>query len=88
MTMTREEVIKILKRELEPEDGKWHPFEEVKEALDMAIEALKIDLVWCNDCWFFSNDKYEECRYYIAHGIRRKPNDFCSYGKRKGGDTK
>ena len=55
------------------------------EALDMAIEALKIDVVRCNDCRFFSNDKYEECHYYIAHGIRRKPNDFCSYGKHKGG---
>ena len=53
------------------------------KAIDMAIEALKIDLVRCKECRFF---KREECRYYIAHGIRRKPNDFCSYGKHKGGE--
>ena len=80
--MTREEAIQILSTR------DWSGMlcgytSGYTEALDMAIEALKIDLVRCKECRFF---KREECRYYIAHGIRRKPNDFCSYGKHKGGE--
>jgi hypothetical protein len=78
--MTREEAIKKLEvLTIMP----WN-IPELLEALDMAIEALRIDLVRCKECRFF---KREECRYYIAHGIRRKPDDFCSYGKHKGGDS-
>lgn len=76
--MTKEEAIEMLKSKM---DGNVDTSYEWAETVRMAIEALKIDLVRCKECRFF---KREECRYYIAHGIRRKPNDFCSYGKHEG----
>jgi hypothetical protein len=83
MTMTREEAIKRIKYHKIVHKMNEPNAIKISEALDMAIEALTIDLVRCKECRFF---KREECRYYIAYGIRRKPNDFCSYGKHKGGE--
>lgn len=62
-----------------------------KKAINMAIEALQIDLVRCKDC-----KHSEHCHETIAHtkehdGFREhwsEPIEWCSRGERKGdGDT-
>lgn len=120
--MTREEAITTLKemhdsfdRIHENSDGEIG-YEQMT-ALDMAIEALKADVVSlevydiiepnkiycspqlahnvevvvrCKDCRFrYTNyghaEVYDECRW--VQGQRPNDDDYCSYGKRKGGDT-
>ena len=82
--MKREEAIKILKRELEPVDP---IFPEVRQALDMAIEALsESSIVSCGECKHrpFCNQGvamhrfHDETIDYWSEMI-----DFCSYGERR-----
>ncbi len=61
-----------------PQDIILHIDTEIKDGKVNIIMEWQGELIRCKNCRFF---KREECRYYIAHGIRRKPNDFCSYGK-------
>lgn len=90
MAMTREQAIEILSTR------DWSGMlcgytSGYTEALDMAIEALQIDLVRCKDC-----KHSEHCHETIAHtkehdGFREhwsEPIEWCSRGERKGdGDT-
>ena len=92
--MTREEAIKVLSSYdvngvWADVDGKHYNAEEQAEAFDMAIEALQIDIVHC-----------EECKHGIVETGSRFPfegnvtceldhvkrqwfkEDFCSYGER------
>ena len=71
MTMTKEQAIQILST-------------RYTEALDMAIDALLFcnELVYCWEC------KYkDECPQMILLDANNKTISFCSYGKRKGGDS-
>ena len=67
------------------------------EALDMAIEALQIDLVQCKDCkhretddcpmyrieWFFIDEGYGDFdEDYIIHDYTTD-DGYCNYGERK-----
>ena len=67
-----------------PQDRILHIDTEIKGGKVIIVAEWQGELIRCKDCRFF---KCEECRYYIAHGIRRKPNDFCSNGKPKGGEN-
>ena len=73
--MTREEAIEILKRELEPIDPL---FSEVQVALDMAIEALQTDIVYCYEC------KYDgSCCQCVDIIDDLLSLNFCGRGERK-----
>lgn len=73
--MTREEAIEILKRELEPIDPL---FSEVQVALDMAIEALQTDIVYCYEC------KYDgSCCQCVDVIDDLLSLNFCGRGERK-----
>ncbi len=61
----------------------------VTEALDMAIEALQIDIVRCKDCKHW---KDYECHCESAstdheggasYSLDRDANDYCSFGERE-----
>lgn len=73
--MKREEAIEILKRELEPIDPL---FSEVQVALDMAIEALQIDIVYCYECKY--NGSCCQCVDIIDNLLSL---NFCGRGARK-----
>lgn len=68
-----------------PQDRILHIDTEIKDGKVSIVAEWQEELVRCKDCRFF---KREECRYYIARGRIRKPNDFCSDGKRKGSEDK
>ena len=73
--MKREEAIEILKRELEPIDPL---FSEVQVALDMAIEALNTDIVYCYECKY--NGNCCQCVDIIDDLLSL---NFCGRGERK-----
>lgn len=90
--MTREEAISEwtfrsnhIKKWLD-EYGEEPSIRHYVELIDMAIEALKTDLVRCKDC-----KHQDECEEVVLFDV----NDdevmghrlhWCSYGERKGGD--
>ena len=96
MTMTREQAIEILSTR------DWSGMlcgytSGYTEALDMAIEALKINLVQCKDCKHRETDDcpmywvewsiFEDCDgytddKYIVHDYTTD-NGYCNYGERK-----
>ena len=83
MTMTREQAIQILStRDF---CGMLCGYTSgYTEALDMAVEALLFcnELVYCWEC------KYkDECPQTISLDANNQTINFCSYGKRKGGDA-
>ena len=73
--MKREEAIEILKRELEPIDPL---FSEVQVALDMAIEALQTDIVYCYECKYDGN-----CCQCVDIIDDLLSLNFCGRGERK-----
>ena len=75
--MTREEAIKEL--ELIAKVTMWN---DRREAVEMAIEALQTEVVWCKDC----RHRYEEgdCTHYYWCRLHDRPvddTDFCSCGE-------
>lgn len=91
--MKREEAIKLLiceKACVEDVDGNIGG-ERVRQAYDMAIEALQTDIVRCKDCRHKVTTKEGEynpedivCDYWMSDGLEE--TDYCSYGERKGGE--
>ena len=91
--MTREEAIKVLSSYdvngvWADVDGKPYNAEEQAEAFDMAIEALKVDIVHCEECKHW---KDYECHCESAstdheggasYSLDRDANDYCSFGER------
>ena len=59
----------------------------VKSALEKAPTIDAVEVVRCKDCNHCDPENYH-CDHYMgtAAPLRRKPDDFCSYGERKGGD--
>ena len=53
--------------------------EQKLEAIDMAIEALKVDLVRCGEC------KYRDCCSEL--GDKVEADDYCSFGERRSDET-
>lgn len=96
MTMTREQAIQILSTR------DWSGMlcgytSGYTEALDMAIEALQIDVVRCKDCKHRETDDcpmywtewimFEDCDgytddTYVVHDYTTN-NGYCHYGERK-----
>ena len=80
--MTREEAINVLDKAL-------YSGERVREAVDMAIEALERDITECHECIYWKRP--DPCRYWenqvpvcIKDGRKfTSENDFCSFGKRE-----
>lgn len=77
--MTREEAIEKLEA--------FAPMvvDDTREALDMAIEALKTDIVRCGECKYRDpENKHCDCGLLERLGCRFPVNDdyFCSYGER------
>lgn len=76
--MTREEAIKILESIIPC--GEFDFFAEEKEALKIALQALKQpDIIRCRDCSFCVTmpPNYTWCE---NHQVFVEPGDFCSYG--------
>ena len=89
--MTREEAIQVLSQRPMIAPNKSNRQKMLKEALDMAIEALQdrpkdyVQIVRCKDCKF---GVYEKGRgiYHIRCEILEflfQDDDFCSYGERR-----
>ena len=76
--MTREEAIKILKAIRVYECYPKSASEETKEAIDMAIEALQIDIVYCYECKY--NGSCCQCVDIIDDLLSL---NFCGRGERK-----
>ena len=102
MTMTKEKAIQILSTR--DAHGVLCGYTSgVTEALDMAIDALQFvehfdllkefqslqEVVRCKDCVHFTglneSKTWGRCN---AHGRTVQDIDYCSWGERKGGDTK
>lgn len=84
--MTREEAIQEFQnvKDLIRQDGKDWFDERDLELIDMAIEALKTDVVYCKDCKHYIVEgittQYGWCHEY-KHSVNE--DDYCSYGERK-----
>lgn len=85
--MTNEEAIKVLRTESVEIGGNTVSVCRFCEAMDMAVKALEdVPVVRCRECNHCDPENYH-CDHPMgtAAPLRRKPDDFCSYGKRKGG---
>ena len=85
--MTREEAIKVLRTESVELGGNAVSVCRFLEALDMAVKALEdVPVVRCRECNHCDPENYH-CDHPMstAAPLRRKPDDFCSYGERKEG---
>lgn len=83
--MTKQEAIKILD---------WIPTKgDEVDAMEMAIEALSIDIVRCKDCKYFEYDHVEKLDgvpLIVAHeictrwsdGVKTSENGYCFLGER------
>ena len=62
--------------------------EDVEEWLNDATTIDAVPVVRCKDCKYFQDNNsgypHDECRW--GKGETPDPDDFCSYGERKGGD--
>lgn len=81
--MTREEAIDVLKKSIdesvEMTIREWEEFDKkVNEAMDMAIEALQIDIVYCYECKY--NGSCCQCVDIIDDLLSL---NFCGRGERK-----
>ena len=86
--MTREKAIEVLRTERVEIGGNAVSVCRFLEALDMAVKALDaVPVVRCRECKHCDPENYH-CDHPMgtAAPLRRKPDDFCSYGERKGGD--
>ena len=85
--MTIEEAIKVLRTESVEIGGNAVSVCRFWEALDMAVKALEdVPVVRCRECNHCDPENYH-CDHPMstAAPLRRKPDDFCSYGERKEG---
>ena len=85
--MTNEEAIKVLRTESVELGGNAVSVCRFLEALDMAVKALDaVPVVRCRECNHCDPENYH-CDHPMstAAPLRRKPDDFCSYGERKEG---
>ena len=92
--MTRKEAIKLIEHisiAFVPTNqyGDYDDPEPYEEALNMAIEALSVDVVRCKDCKHYKkiNPKAKSgicCKDIVASVWN--DDGFCSRGERKGGD--
>ena len=85
--MTREEAIKVLRTESVEIGGNAVSVCRFLEALDMAVKALDaVPVVRCRECKHCDPENHH-CDHHMgtAAPLRRKPDDFCSYGERKEG---
>ena len=85
--MTNEEAIKVLRTESVEIGGNAVSVCRFLEALDMAVKALDaVPVVRCRECNHCDPENYH-CDHPMstAAPLRRKPDDFCSYGERKRG---
>lgn len=84
--MTNENAINIL-RHLSPPRTSKAAFDAFRQAIEMAIEALKkSNIIRCKDCTH--RDKYGCCTHWrgLAMGdipVATDDNDFCSYAERR-----
>ena len=57
-------------------------FEQVKELMTELPSSDVVEVLYCKDCVYYSEDK---CLRW-ADGTRMKGNDYCSRGARKDGE--
>ena len=80
--MTRQEAIQILRTRIVPTMN-W---QEIHEAIDMAIEALQTDVVRCKDCKHLKTMCEDEgtCYYWCKHWNNATDDwGHCYYGERR-----
>ena len=83
--MTKKEAIKVLRTESIELGGSVPSVCRFWEALDMAVKALDaVPVVRCRECNHCDPENYH-CDHPMstAAPLRRKPDDFCSYGERR-----
>lgn len=82
--MTRDKAIEIVKSAFSAWKSEFRApnedWSEEHEALNMAIEALKTDIVLCGECSYMMPDG--RCCVFADDAIRPSVSDFCSYGER------
>jgi len=92
MKMTREEAIEILDEQhltwtLQKAEAYCM---EVNEAIDMAIEALQLDLVLCKDCRYYRPEFYactaDGWNLSATHYPKVHESGYCYRRKRKSDD--
>ena len=86
--MTNEEAIKVLRTESVEIGGNTVSVCRFCEAMDMAVKALEdVPVVRCRECNHCDPENYH-CDHPMgtAAPLRRKPDDFCSYGEKEGAD--
>lgn len=73
--MTREEAMYLLNNLRSVAEGKED------KAIDMAVEALQVDLVRCRGCKYW-NEGYEFCQISESLPTVTRADSYCSYGER------
>ena len=63
------------------------PLDIVQKALETVQTIDAVEIVRCKDCKHCDPENHH-CDHYMGTvaPLRRKPDDFCSYGERKEGD--
>lgn len=85
--MTREEAKEILTHNWTRVDNPNYSESELDEAFFMAIDALSADAVEVVRCGYCKHMRADgHCYMFADDNIRPSVSDFCSYGKRKGGE--
>ena len=66
--------------------GEHHTAEDVIMMIKTAPTVDAVPVVFCRDCKHCDSENHH-CDHYMgtAAPLRREPDDFCSYGKRKEG---
>ena len=67
--------------------GEHHTAEDVIMMIKTAPTVDAVEVVRCRECKYCDPENHH-CDHYMgtAAPLRRKPDDFCSYGERKEGD--
>ena len=87
--MTNENAINIL-RHLSPPRTSKVVFDAFRQAIEMAIEALKEpQIIQCKDCKYWNNGSCEyrehavNCQDYMVGDIETEAEHFCGYAERR-----
>ena len=63
------------------------PYRDIKKSMESTKTVDAVPVVRCKDCKHCDPENYH-CDHAMstAAPLRRKPDDFCSYGERRGGE--
>lgn len=69
-------------------NGKWCAMKEAEDMLESAPTVDAVEVVRCRDCCYKDKANVNNKGFLIcpASGMEITDDDYCSYGKHKGGD--